>query len=261
MKRLYILFVLLFLLLATWWIGAMPGNYKAGTNPNHELINLSGKLLYAVKTDAATDSLEKALANLEPESLIKGLNNDTARKTFWINIYNAWYQLLATRDKQTKPQIFTGRFIALAGHSFSLDDIEHGILRKYRWKYSMGYLPQFLPRKRIKELAVSTIDHRIHFALNCGARSCPPIAFYSYDKLEQQLNIAATSFLKSETSVDTVNKKITTSKILQWFKGDFGGKKGIRSLLSGTFQIDFSGYSISFNDYDWSARLKNFQNE
>lgn len=261
MKRLYILFVLLFLLLVTWWISAMPGNYKTGANTNYDIINLSGKLLYAVKTDTPTDSIEKALAQLNPQDLLTGLNNDTARKTFWINIYNAWYQLLASRDQKSKPEIFTGRFIYIAGQSFSLDDIEHGILRKYRSKYSMGYLPQFLPDKRIKQLAVSVIDYRIHFALNCGARSCPPIAFYSYEKLEQQLNTAAVTFLKSETSIDTVNKKLTTSKILQWFKGDFGGKKGIRSLLSGTFQKDFSGYSILFNDYDWSARLNNFQND
>ncbi len=240
----------------------MPVNYRAGGGTtNYELINLSEKLLYAVKTDSPTDSIEKVLAFFNFRDLLTGLNNDTARKTFWINIYNAWYQLLATRDKKSKPEIFTGRFKYIAGKSFSLDDIEHGILRKYRSKYSMGYLPQFLPAKRIKQLAVSTIDYRIHFALNCGARSCPPIAFYSYEKLEQQLSMAAASFLKSETSVDTVKKKLTTSKILQWFKGDFGGKKGINTILSKTLQKDFSDYSISFTDYDWSARLKNFTKE
>lgn len=240
----------------------MPVNYQAGgSTTNYELINLSGKLLYAVKTDSPTDSIEKVLALLNFKDLLTGLSNDTARKTFWINIYNAWYQLLAARDQKSKPEIFTGRFIYIAGQAFSLDDIEHGILRKYRSKFSMGYLPQFLPRKKIKQLAVSAIDYRIHFALNCGARSCPPIAFYSYEKLEQQLNIAAVSFLKSETTVDTVKNKLTTSKILQWFKGDFGGKRGIRTILSNTLQQDFSDYSISFNDYDWSARLKNFTRE
>jgi hypothetical protein len=122
----------------------------------------------------------------------------------------------------------------------------------------MGYLPQFLPSKLIKRLAVSKIDYRIHFTLNCGAKSCPPIAFYKYEDLEKQLTIATKSFLKSETDIDTVGKVLHTSKILQWFKGDFGRKKKIRSLLSKVLNRDFSGYSIKFKDYDWSALLKNY---
>ena len=39
-------------------------------------------------------------------------------------------------------------------------------------------------------MAVDVIDFRIHFALNCGAKSCPPIAFYSYDKINDQLDLA-----------------------------------------------------------------------
>ena len=125
----------------------------------------------------------------------------------------------------------------------------------------MGYLPQLFPSKLIKQLSVSKIDYRIHFALNCGAKSCPPIAFYKYEKLEQQLPIATKSFLHSETGVDTVKKVVYTSKILQWFKGDFGGKEGIRSLLSKVLNQDFTGYEIQFKDYDWSAHLKNYTAE
>ena len=73
--------------------------------------------------------------------------------------------------------------------------------------------------------------------------------------------IATKSFLYSETDVETVRKVLNTSKILQWFKGDFGGKKGIRSLLSKVFNQDFTGYSIKFKEYDWSAHLKNYNTE
>ena len=158
----------------------------------------------------------------------------------------------------TRPKIFTKKVIVIASKSFSLDNIEHDILRKYRWKFSMGYLPKFFPGKLIKQLAVSKIDYRIHFALNCGAKSCPPIAFYSYDKIDQQLDLASRNFLKSETVVNDELKEITTSKILSWFKGDFGGKKGIRKILGKEFGKDLSGYKIRFNDYDWDSVLKNY---
>lgn len=225
------------------------------------MLKLSEELLYAVRTESATDSLETVLASLPMQQLMEGLSNDTAKKTFWINLYNAFYQLLATREKKTRPGIFKEKLVPVAGHFFSLDDIEHGILRKYRWKYSMGYVAQLLPSRIIKRLAVNGIDYRIHFTLNCGAKSCPPIAFYQYERLDQQLETATRIFLRSETAIDTVGKTVQVSKILQWFKGDFGGKKGIRSLLSKVFNRDFTGYRIRFKDYDWSARLGYYQPE
>ena len=35
------------------------------------------------------------------------------------------------------------------------------------------------------------VDPRIHFALVCGAKSCPPIKMYTPDNLEEGLNSAA----------------------------------------------------------------------
>ena len=258
MKKLTVFLILLFTFIITWWLGALPGNTMSSVPPDTKILHLSEKFLYAVKTEAVTDSLEAELTSLKMNELISGLSNDNARKTFWINIYNAYFQILAIREKKSRPKIFTKRLIRIAGHSFSLDDIEHGILRKYRWKYSMGYLSEFLPSKLIKKLAVSTIDYRIHFTLNCGAKSCPPIAFYEYENIEQQLNIATKTFLRSETEADTLNKILHTSKILQWYKGDFGGKKGILSLLEKVLNQNFTGYEIRFKDYNWSAHLKNY---
>lgn len=257
----FVIAALLLTFIATWWFGALPANTLSTALPDQTILKLSERLLYAVKTESVTDSFEKELASLKMDSVITGLSNDVARKTFWINIYNAWYQLLSIRKKKTKPKIFTDKSILVAGQSFSLDEIEHGILRKYRWKYSMGYLPQFFPSKLIKRLANSKIDNRIHFALNCGAKSCPPIAFYKYENLAPQLEVATKSFLQSETEIDTANKKVHASKILEWFKGDFGGMKGIRSLLSNVLNLDLTGYRILFKEYNWSAHLKNYGTE
>lgn len=253
--------VLLVLYLSAGFASAIPVK-KTNTNamPDIILLQLSERFLYHVKIEEPTTLLEAELASLKMDQLITGLNNDAAIKTFWINMYNAWFQLLAGREKMTRPKIFTSKVILIAGKKFSLDIIEHDILRKYRWKYSMGYLPRFFPGKLIKQLAVSKIDYRIHFALNCGAKSCPPIAFYNYDKIDQQLNMASRSFLKSETVINDEQKQITTSKILSWFKKDFGGKKGIRKILGKEFEKDLSSYSIKFKDYNWDAVLKNYSN-
>ena len=252
------IFMLAGIILALWGIGLLPVTGQTNTEPDRKLIELSGKLLLQVKKDEPVDSLCDVLAKLKTEDLMTGLPNDDSRKTFWINIYNAYFQILATKEKKTRPAIFKEKLITIGGIRLSLDQIEHGILRRYRSKLSLGYLPQFFPGKIIKQLAVSKIDYRIHFALNCGATSCPPIAFYDYGKIDKQLSIAASSFLKTDTQVDTLKKQVIVSKILQWFKADFGGNKGIKEILQKYLEQDFSEYSLKFKDYDWTQKMKNF---
>jgi hypothetical protein len=226
---------------------------------NFRLLSLSGQLLTEVRYSVPGSATEKMLANLNVQSLIEGLGDDAAKKTFWINMYNAWYQLLAVRGKLNRPEIFTKKAIPIAGINLSLDDIEHGILRRYRWKYSMGYFPSFFPGKLIKQLAVLTIDYRIHFALNCGAKSCPPISTYSYDHIQEQLNMATRTFLLTETEIDDAKKEVRVSKIMDWFRGDFGGKRGIRIIVRNIFKKEIEDYDLKFKSYDWGKKLSNFQ--
>lgn len=248
----------LFVFLLVWTVNAMPEYRDDSIPPDKHLVALSGDLLYAVKTGESTDSIETALANVTTTSLIHGLSNDAARKTFWINIYNAYFQILATREKLARPDIFTKEAFTIGGLKFSLDDVEHGILRRYRVKWSLGYLPRFWPSKNIKKLAVNKIDYRIHFALNCGAKSCPPIAFYKYDKLEEQLELAATSFLTQDVEVNDTDKVVHVTKLMQWFRGDFNGRGGIKDVLEKYLGKDFSAYSIEYKEYDWSSSLGNY---
>ena len=184
MSVLLILFSSLLLICMIWTYGTYRFTQTNGTVLNRELLSLSEQLLYKVKTDMPVDSIQETLCKYSVENLGTGLINDAARKVFWINLYNAWYQIFAIRKKKLRNVIYTDRDIHFYDVSLSLDDIEHGILRKYRWKYSLGYLPQFLTSKAVMKLAVSEIDFRIHFALNCGAKSCPPIAFYQYPRLD-----------------------------------------------------------------------------
>ncbi len=260
MKILLILCILLFLVSLLWILSASQFSQTDGVTLNQELLTLSEKLLYKVKTDESVDTIQTALANYSVEDLRMGLINDDARKVFWINVYNANYQVLAIGEERAKNRIFTVKAIRFSDVSLSLDDIEHGILRKYRWKYGLGYLPQFLPSRTVKKLAVNKLDFRIHFALNCGSRSCPPIVFYQYEKLNDQLNIAVRSFLEGETIVDEASHKIYVTKIMQWFKGDFGGEAGIKRVLMRYLKKDFTNYAVQFKEYDWSEDLKNFSN-
>ena len=227
-------------------------------SPSANLLELSSTLLYQIKVDQPTQAVEASLASYTLSDLQGGLPDDDSRKVFWINLYNAFYQLFAQRYPKSKKGIFTRRDIRFTDVRFSLDDIEHGILRKYRWKYSLGYWPQFLPTRSIKTLAISTLDYRIHFALNCGAVSCPPIAFYGLDQLNKQLDLATESFLQQDTIIDMERKQVHVSRLMKWFMADFGGIKGCKTILSHYLQADFSNYSIRYKPYNWQQALKNF---
>ena len=147
----------------------------------------------------------------------------------------------------------------MADTTLSLDDVEHGILRKRKWKFGLGYIPDFMPAKNIKQLAVAQVDYRIHFALNCGAKSCPPIAFYTYDKINIQLELATRTFLQGETEVNEATKTVHTTKIMEWFSGDFGGQKGVKKILGTYLSKDFSTYKVKFRAYNWSEELNNYK--
>lgn len=234
--------------------------YKiAGFKENfYDILTLSGQLLLHVKLKKDIGNIEQKLKIISSTDLLCQLHTDEEKKVFWINIYNAYYQILASKAQTKSKGIFSKKAILIAQNLFSLDNIEHGILRKYRCKKSLGYLPNPFASALIKKLAVKKIDYRIHFALNCGAKSCPPIAFYTLEKLDAQLNDAMYSFLISETSVDKINKTIATSKLLHWYRGDFGGTSGIKKVLQQIFSLQLNTYKLTFNEYNWETHLENY---
>lgn len=251
--------VLFALLTVIWSFGARkPAAYQSNAVVDSALVELSRTLLFEVKKQRNTHATEARLKAYSTDDLIAGLPNDDARKTFWINIYNAYYQIFAIRDKKKKGTIYTDQDIHFRDKSLSLDDVEHGILRKYRSKYSLGYLPQFLPSSTLKKLSVDEIDFRIHFALNCGAKSCPPIVIFSFNDINEQLRKVADTYLKKNTEVDTASQTLRVTSLMRWFKGDFDGNSGIRKIVGQVFKKNFEDYSIDYLPYDWSEDLMNF---
>ena len=222
--------------------------------------HLSEKLLMAVKREEPFAALTSKLKNLQLSQIQNELINDGLKKAFWINIYNAFFQILSREKHVQKSRIYTQKLINIATIKWSLDDIEHGILRRFRYKYSLGYLPNPFAPARIKKMAVSKMDYRIHFALNCGAKSCPPIAFYDANNIDQQLETATISFLESETDILPDRKRIHINRIFLWYLGDFGSKSGIRSILKENLDINTKGFKLIFKKYYWDEQLANYNN-
>lgn len=226
-------------------------------------VRLSQEYLYAAKTGADAAPLLAQLANLRLEELVAALSTDAAKKAFWINVYNGYTQATlraAPGQYKNRNAFFKRKALRIAGQELSLDEIEHGFLRRSRIKWSLGYLGKPFPSKTEKALRVAMRDYRVHFALNCGAKSCPPVAFYNDAQLDGQLELATRAYLSGESTYDAARNTVSVPKILGWFRADFGGKKGIRSLLEKVGIVPAgSDPTIHFNKYDWTLTLNNYK--
>ncbi|MEP6950620.1 MAG: DUF547 domain-containing protein [Ginsengibacter sp.] len=135
-------------------------------------------------------------------------------------------------------------------------------MRRSKIKWSGGYFSKLFPSEFERENRVKKVDYRIHFALNCGAGSCPPIAFYDPEKLDKQLDLATMIYLKGESVYDSIHNVVALPAIMGWFRGDFGGKQKIKALLK-KLQIipGDTNPKITFKKYNWDLFTRNYKTE
>jgi hypothetical protein len=172
-----------------------------------------------------------ALAAIRPEAL----TSREARLAFWINVYNAMvFHAVVVLEVQRSVREVRGFFRRVAyrvgAHVLTADDMEHGILRDNARHGLLGRRP-FGGADARRALAVRPADPRIHFAITCGAQSCPPIGVYRASAIESQLDLAARNFLNQEVALDG-GGCVTCSRILHWYAEDFAAAGGLGPLLA-----------------------------
>lgn len=157
---------------------------------------------------------------------------------------------------QHRWRFFASPAVTVAGQVLSANAIEHGILRRSAMTLGLGYVRNPVPARFERLHRVECLDPRVHFALNCGARSCPPLAAYDPERLDSQLDAAAASYLAGETAVLDGGDTVRVPRLLQWYLGDFGGRAGIVRLLRG-YGVIGPGRSprITFGTYDWTVAV------
>lgn len=191
-----------------------------------------------------------------------------ARLAFWINVYNTLtldgviaLGIQHSIMERRAGMIFLRQAAYLVGgQRMSCDDIEHGILRANRG-HPLYPGKQFASTDPRLKWMIETFDARIHFALNCASRSCPPIRAYSPENLESQLDLATRSYLATDVKISLEENTLYLSSIFKWFASDFGGREGIvdfvLSHLSDEVEILWlskahSRVTLRYRPYDWS---------
>ena len=158
---------------------------------------------------------------------------------FYVNAYNAWILHEALEKYPTKSvkdalfTFFTGRRITVAGQQTSFNALEKDTIRS---KFN---------------------DPRIHFALNCASRSCPPLSRQAFTggNLDGQFETLAKGYVNSDKGVrfNAAGKSAELSKIFDWYKDDFKGEGGVVAFINKRRSSPIpADAKISYQDYDWS---------
>jgi hypothetical protein len=195
--------------------------------------------------EARLDQYLKAIERVDPESLPRH-----EQFAFYINAYNAWtIKLILTGYPGLKSIKDLGglfqspwqkEFVRINGKTLNLDDIEHNILR-----------PRFK-------------DPRVHFAINCSAKSCPPLFTEPYrgDMLDAQLTRVTSDFLNGPANSRLDGDTLWVSSIFKWFAEDFNNdaigfyRKYAQGELKQKLEAGRGRIEVKYLDYDWSLNGK-----
>jgi hypothetical protein len=194
------------------------------------------------------DRYLSTLARTDPSTL-----SEAARIALWINAYNAYtIKLVLTRYPELEsirdiPRRWKIRRWTVGGERYSLDEIEHEILRK------------------------EFDEPRIHFAIVCASISCPDLApeAYTADRLEEQLDRAARGFLASRDKgfrLEAVpgegarRAEVRLSSIFKWFRKDFERRGSLIEYVlplipaqdRRSLESHVENVRVRFLDYDWN---------
>lgn len=194
-------------------------------------VSANGQVDYkGIKQNAA--QLDAYLSELESAHLSS--LNTKQKLVFWMNAYNAYtiklilnnYPVASITDLHGgKP--WDVKWIKLNGQTLSLNNIENDIIR-----------PEFN-------------EPRIHFAVNCAAKSCPPILnrAWKVETLARDLKSQTEAFINNTSHNEISKSSITISKIFEWYAKDFGDLIGFINKYS-EVEIDPNA-TINYKEYNW----------
>ena len=159
-----------------------------------------------------------------------------------INAYNAFtvswvLENYPTSSIRSTRSAFGGRRYDIGGRKVSLDDIEHTMLRP-------------------------TAGFRVHSAISCASRSCPPLSreAYAAATLDASLDAGMRRWLARGdlNHFLPAARKVEISKVFKWFKEDFERSGGMKSALARYAPQQYQeflskgDYEVVYLDYDWS---------
>ncbi len=168
------------------------------------------------------------------------LDTREQKLAFWINAYNLLAIDVVAKGRPRESIRDLGNLLRpiwkrdagrIGGRAYSLDEIEHQILRP------LG-------------------DPRIHGAIVCASRSCPSLRRepYTPDRIDAQLDDQMRTFLADpRKGAKLEDSTLRVSKIFDWFEEDFETAGGVLAFVGPRLPFPLPDRTrLAFFDYDWS---------
>lgn len=133
------------------------------------LITLSENILFQAQNKQDTAHLRTELQYLELRKLEGFLDSDELKNTFWTNIYNAFFLIIAGEAMQMKAA-YKYKRIMICENILSLDDIEYKILKRNNNRFSQKLRTVLFSSSFIKGLALANVGLSRQLILNRSTR-------------------------------------------------------------------------------------------
>jgi hypothetical protein len=228
----------------------------------------NGKIMYYSNLKESQEFQEyKAAAAQLQKCDPSSLQDRNERLAFWMNVYNflvidGILEWDVKTDVRNTKGFFTRTGYLIGKHVFSLDDIEHGILRNNQ-RHPYTLFRQFSSSDPRKEFCISPLESCIHCCLACGTKSSPPLVVYLPKNLDKQLGRVVDYFLSTQAMrLDLAKQELWLDRTFYWYRKDFEEREGnLFDFVLGVVQDENTRQllqenrkklKIRFMEYDWN---------
>jgi hypothetical protein len=188
---------------------------------------------------------------------------------FWINVFNAGVlsdarELESAAGVRMVEAFFERPRLRIGKHSYSLDDIEHGLLRGNVAKPGRSQPLMKRGDARLEYMPI-VFEERMLFALHSACRSSPPLRGFDGGKLDRQLEEAAADYIRRNVRVERQGAVLVLPRIFRWFAEDFGGDRGIVdfvvSRIADEALVDMidrrlGDVALRYAEFDWTLNRR-----
>ena len=187
-----------------------------------------------------------------------------AQTAFWLNVFNAVVvrdiaELATSESVKDVEAFFEKPRVRVAGYGYSLDDIEHGLLRGNVPKFGGKKPPMDRDDPRLAHTPLA-YDERMHFGLYSAGRSSPPLRVFDGGHVDRDLEDAAADYLRREVRVEQAGAVVILPRQFYWYRDDFGGE--LNALGFALARLDDEAVDkvdsrrgkvkVRYADFDWT---------
>jgi hypothetical protein len=186
-----------------------------------------------------------------------------AQTAFWLNVFNAAVlrdcaELALAGSIREVQGFFERRRLTVGGFGYSLDDIEHGLLRGNVPKFGRRRAPMQRDDPRLAHMPLA-YDERMHFAMYSVARSSPGLNAFSAGRLDAELEDATARYLRQHVRVENDGALVVLPRQFDWYADDFGGERSALTFALARLddelveQVDRrrGRVKVRYGDFDW----------